>query len=509
MVILGDVTMSENPNERHPHRSMDGPVRRVRIAPIAPLNQPEPPEISEPAAEATLPMAKPEPIFEYHKPKKKRRHFVRWAVIAIVLATAIAGGWIGSSVLLAAHHIIAKAGVGAPALKGKVTLAQLKGEGDGRINILVMGIGGAGHDGSNLSDTMMVWSIDPQTKDIAMLSIPRDLYVKIPGHGYGKINAANAYGGPSLSEQVVQTVIGVPIHYYAVLDFSGFKQAVNVVGGVDVTAAKTLSDPLYPCDDGTRNAYKYCPIYFTAGLHHMDGTLALEYARSRETTSDFDRAARQQVVLVALRAKAMELSTLSNPIKLVGLINAVGSHLKTDLQVSDMQKLAGILKDVDPTKITQKVLDAGKPDSLLNDGTNLIPGAGSIELPKAGNFNYTLVQALVKNIFVDHYIVNENAKIEVDNGSGVTGLATTIVTALQAAHYNVLPPTNAGTTYTQTVIYDYTGGKKPYTINYLAHRFGVTAQQAAAPSPAPGIIAPDVRIILGSDSNSNSVGFTN
>src|SRR5207244_10638311 len=123
---------------------------------------------------------------------------------------------------------------GAPALaKAVLDPTQLKGEGNGRVNILLLGVGGAGHDGPNLSDTIMVVSIDPKTKDVAMLSIPRDLYVKIPGHGYGKINAANVYGGPTLAARTVANVIGVPIHYYAVIDFSGFKQAVDSVGGGD------------------------------------------------------------------------------------------------------------------------------------------------------------------------------------------------------------------------------------------------------------------------------------
>src|SRR5664279_3282734 len=150
---------------------------------------------------------------------------------------------------MAGKHIIGKSSGGAPGLLGTVDLTKLKGEGDGRVNILVMGIGGAGHDGPNLSDTMMVMSLDPKTKDVAMLSIPRDLYVKIPGHGSGKINAANAYGGPALAEQVVENVIGVPIHYYAVMDFSGFKQAVDAVGGVDINVAAPLYDPEFPCDN--------------------------------------------------------------------------------------------------------------------------------------------------------------------------------------------------------------------------------------------------------------------
>jgi LCP family protein required for cell wall assembly len=340
-----------------------------------------------------------------------------------------------------------------------------------------------------------------------MLSIPRDLYVNVQGNTYGKVNSANAVGGPQQAVKVVQKVIGVPIHYYILVDFSGFKQATDAVGGVDINVPAALYDPEFPCD----NDVGYCALKVAAGQQHMSGTQALRYARCRHGIcgGDFGRAARQQQVISALRTKAMQASTLTNPVKLTGLISALGSHVKTDMQLNEIKKLATIAKDIDTTKITNKVLDIGKPDSLLKDGSGLIAGAGSIELPIAGNFNYSDIQDFVKNIFVDHYITDENARVEVQNGSGIPGLAASVVTSLKAAHYNLLDPTNATGSYTQTVLYDYTNGKKPYTINYLEKRFGVKAQKMPAPSPqaspaastssASASLTPEIRIILGSD----------
>jgi len=421
----------------------------------------------------------------------------------------LVGAWFGFTALNAARNIISKSHGGAPALAGILDPAQLKGEGDGRINVLVLGVGGAGHDGPDLSDTIMVLSIDPRTKDAAMLSVPRDLYVKIPAVGkysthYSKINEANSDGGPTEAEKVVENVLGVPIHYYVLIDFSGFKQAIDAVGGIDVNVPHALVDNRYPCDDGTKLAGGYCPIYFKAGEQHMTGTQALKYARSRETTSDFDRAARQQLIIGALKNKAMQLSTLTNPIKLTELINAVGSHVKTDFQPNEITKMASIVKDIDPAKVTNKVLDAGGPTSLLVGGTDIIPSAGYIEVPRAGNFIYGDIQDFVKNIFVDHYITDENARVEVQNGSGLSGIAAQVVKSLKAAHYNVSDPLNATSRYSKTVIYDYTNGKKPYTINYLEKRFGVKAQRATSPTPATDALGdtlpvPDIRIILGSD----------
>lgn len=471
-------------------RQFDGPMRRPRPT-------------ASPAVQRAAPIAEPliiaQPI-EPYKRRSNRRRRLRRALLVIFLVILTAGGYVGAKALLATRQIISSSHGTAPGLASStVSISQLKGEGSGRVNILLLGIGGPGHDGPNLSDTMMVMSIDPKTKDVAMLSIPRDMYVRIPGFGTGKINGANSDGGPMLAEKVVSTVIGVPIHYYIQVDFSGFKQAVDAVGGVDINVTKTLSDYLYPCDDTGPYKFKYCPIYFKAGMHHFNGTQALEFARSRETTSDFDRAARQQQVLVAVRKKALDLSTLTNPIKLGALIDALGSHVKTDMQLSDIKKLAEIAKDVDPSKITQKVLSTA-PDSVLVENGPYVPsGFGYVEVPAAGTFNYTAIKDLVKSLFVDHYITGENALIQIQNGSGVAGLATTVSNSLKSAHYNVGVPVNADQEYTKTVIYDYTDGKKPYTINYLEQRFGVKAQKVKAAVSADGTTAPDIRIIIGSD----------
>ncbi len=515
-------------NKGSGHRSLDGPKRPrppMKIPPISggpaqsvPAAEAGPAPVPAPAAdEPAISEVNPEfayqdaPIFVYKKPVHKRvrggwfkaARAIALGLLVLVLAT---GGWFGYKALSAARNIISKSHGGAPALAGLLDVTKLKGEGDGRVNILILGIGGQGHEAPNLTDTIMVISIDPKTKDAAMLSIPRDLYVKIPASAktrtqYGKINAANAYGGPELAAQTVSNVIGVPIHYYVLIDFSGFRQAVDAVGGVDINVPTAIYDPQYPCDNERGG---YCPFKIAAGPQHMNGTVALRYARSRKSTSDFDRAARQQLVIAAVRQKALQLSTLTNPVKLTQLIDAVGSHVKTDIQPAEIKKIAALAKDIDPAKTPQKVLDTDSKDALLVGGTNIIDGAGYIEVPKLGNFNYSDIQDMVKNIFADHYLIDENALIEVQNGSGLPGIAARVVQSLQAAHYNVGAPVNAADRYTKTVLYDYTGGKKPYTINYLEQRFKVKAQRATAPAPvvdANGqpVPAPQIRIILGSD----------
>jgi len=533
--------MNDNPTPGR--RQLDGPVRRVISQPDAPEPvTPEPPayqpeSIDEPKLQGFVPrpiadlkIEPIEPIYVYRKPK--RHGFKKKLLFIPVLLVVIVVGWFGYKAVQAAHRIIGQAGSGAPALAGAIDPTKLKGEGDGRVNILVLGVGGAGHDGPDLSDTMMVWSIDPKTKDVAMLSVPRDLYVKIPASvknraQSGKINSANALGGPNVAAKVVENVIGVPIHYYVVVDFSGFKQAVDAVGGVDIDVKQALFDKTYPCETGN----KYRPYSQPAGHIHMTGIQALRYARCRHNDAgigncgnDYGRASRQQEVIAALRVKALSLGTLTNPIKLNGLINAIGEHVKTDLQFGELKKLAAMAKDINPAKIVNKVLDDA-PDSFLVGGINILPEAGYIYVPKAGvslanYFDYSDIQDFVKNIFVDHYITDENARLEIQNGSGIIGLASRITQSLKSAHYNVMSPANAPSIISQTVIYDYTNGKKPYTINYLEKRFGVKAIKAILPqtvSPSPmasstsstsaspaAVVSPEIRIILGSNYQSTS-----
>lgn len=489
-------------------RSLDGPVRRVRATPA-----PEPVNPSSAPPLAPIAPAAFGAVFEYRRPYRKparlRGGMWRYARLSAIFVLVVAvglGGWFGFKGLTAMKNIVSRSTGGAPALAGVVDPTKLKGEGDGRINVLVLGVGGQGHEAPMLSDTMLVLSIDPRTKDAAMLSIPRDLYVKIPATGrygaqYGKINSANVYGGPELASQVVSTVIGVPVHYYVQVDFSGFRQAIDAVGGIDLNVPTAINDPSYPCDNERGG---FCPFQIAAGAQHLNGTVALRYARSRKTTSDFDRATRQQLVIAALRQKALQASTLTNPVKLTGLIDAVGTHVKTDMQPAEIQKMASLAKDIDSSKMVQKVIDTSADGLLVDSGPNVPTGRGYVSVPKAGTFDYSDIQDFVKNIFIDHYITDENARIEIQNGTGVTGLAGRVVQSLKSAHYNMLEPTNAPAPVAQTVIYDYTGGKKPYTINYLERRFGVHAQRVAAPEASvdasgattPG---PEIRIILGSN----------
>ncbi len=373
---------------------------------------------------------------------------------------------------------------------------QLKGESSGRINILLLGVGDAGHSGENLSDTIMVISYDVKTKQAAMISVPRDLYVKIDSYGSAKINAAHAYGeyykysggGPALAEKTISEVLGIPIHYFARVDFTGLKEIVNAVGGIDVNVTEDLYDPLYPSDDGLGND----ALYIKKGQQHMSGDTALRYARSRETTSDFDRARRQQIVLTAIKTKVMSVDTYLNPQKISDIASTLGKHLKTDFSVGEIPRGIEIFKGVDTAKIKNKVFD-NSVDGLLIDDSG---AAGYILIPRAGIYNYTKMQAVVKNIFEDNSVQTENAKLSVQNGTTTSGLANKAATSLTASGYNVVDISTAdAATYSQTTIVDYSGGAKKSTIAALEKLFSAKTIKGTGTTTSGA----DLEVIIGAN----------
>ncbi|MFH0927967.1 MAG: LCP family protein, partial [bacterium] len=182
-----------------------------------------------------------------------------------------------------------------------------KSDNTGRTNILLLGVGGYGHEGPQLSDTILLVSLDREDKKVGIISIPRDLSVEIPGYGERKINSANAYGeekgqgeGPKLAAQVAESVFGMPVHYYVRVDFNAFQSIIDQIGGVDINVDRAFTDSQYPTND-----YGVETISFNAGWQHMDGQTALKYSRSRHGTggegSDFARSARQQKILNAVK----------------------------------------------------------------------------------------------------------------------------------------------------------------------------------------------------------------
>lgn len=348
----------------------------------------------------------------------------------------------------------------------------LTGEADDRVNILLLGMGGAGHEGAYLADTIILASLKPSTHQVAMLSIPRDLAVDIPDNGTRKINAANAIGrdadypggGERLTAEIVGQLTNLPIQYVARIDFRGFEKLINDVGGVEVTVERSFTDREYP----TTN-FGYQTVSFTTGPQRMNGATALKYVRSRHGNngegSDFARARRQQKVLAALKGKLFSLSLLTSPTRLASVLGTFGDHARTDLEIWEMLRLTTLLREASDDVLT-KVLDT-TPEGLLSAATG-IDGAALL-VPRSGD--YREVQALAQNIFSLPDILRERPTIAVD-ATRDRRLGDAISTNLAAYDATVIRLTTTVPASSQTVVYDLSGGAKPFT-----HRALVDAYQ--------------------------------
>lgn len=435
------------------------------------------------------------------------------AVFALVLLT---GGFLAAKGYLKVHKVF-KGGGTAAALQADVKPELLKGEGDGRINILLLGKGGGNHDGPDLTDTILVASIDPVNKNASLVSLPRDLWVTPGGGSAGKINAvyANAKyhalylnaqdkggaekAGIKAIEDMTTQVLGIPINYYMMVDFQAFKQAVDAVGGVDLVVPENLAVSEHLWDETTgKNYYLNVP----AGPQHFDGTRALFFSRSRHTSArgDFDRTERQRIFIEALSQKILSAGTYTNPVKISQLMSAFGDHISTDFSVKDALRLMNIAKGIGSDKVISVGL-ADPPNVLVRTDT---VGSASVVRPMAGFGDYSQIQSYIRNTLKDPYISKENAGILILNGTATGGLATTKSDQLKSYGYNVLAIGDAPTeTYTTTAIVDMTNGKKPFTKNYLEKRFGVKAT-TKLPDATIQTQSADFVIILGQDETANS-----
>ena len=276
----------------------------------------------------------------------------------------------------------------------------LDGQRRDRINVLVLGQGGIGHDGPFLTDTIIVASIKPSTGEVAFTSVPRDLLVKIPGHGERKINHANAFGeadasgtGPELSKKVVEKTFDIDIDYYIRIDFKAFEEVIDDVGGVRVNVERSFVDAEYPAPNEA-----YQTVSFEKGPTTMDGETALTFVRSRHGNngegSDFARSKRQQKVILALKEKILSFQTLANPVRLKNIVETLGNHVVTDMEFSDMLALMKLARELDTSNIITLTLD-NSIDGLLKNGTSSL-GAFILE-PVSGNFHD--INKKIKDIF--------------------------------------------------------------------------------------------------------------
>ena len=374
-----------------------------------------------------------------------------------------------------------------------VTPTLVPWDGTERVTVLLMGLDyrdWANEVGPSRSDTMILVTMDPLTKTAGVLSVPRDLWAAIPGVGHAKINTAHAYGGPSLAVQTVELVIGVPIHYYAVIDFDAFIRFIDELGGVKLDIPERIKiDPLG--DNNTR--------YLQPGVQTLPGELALAYARNRSHgDGDFDRARRQQQVIMGIRDRILNLELLPMLIsKAPTLYNELASGITTNLQLDEVLRLAALAVQIPRESIRQGVIDTNyvaygwSPDKL----SILVPYPDRIRVLRDEIFDTAGSLAPLAPGNELERLAMESARIAVWNGSDDPSLTQRTVNYLRAQGADVVETKELDERYPNTVLVDHVG--RPYSMHYLANLLGVQTRQIEFNYDNTSPV--DVVVVLGDD----------
>lgn len=465
-------------------------------------------------------------------PKTKKRRVIKWVLIVLLLAIIGAGVYLGFKVLNASGNVF----------KGNIfDLVQsepLKQDESGRTNILIVGTSedDPGHDGATLTDSIMIMSVDQTKKDVYMMSVPRDLYVKYGvacNAGYaGKIN--EYYGcikeGESLDEQreaLTQTgdfigeIFGLDVQYSVNVNYTVMRELVNAVGGITVTIESR--DPRgqmdsnfdWKCGVGDRKVsraevLRRCPpsghfIDFSNGPVELDAERALYLAQARGSAaptygfeeSNFDREKNQQKIIKAIREKAVSAGTLSDIGKVTGIIDALGGNLRTTFETKEIRTLVDLMRDIQNENIHSLSLVDGEPP-LMTTGN---AGGASIVQPAAGLYDYSAIRAFLKKELTSDPVLKEQAMIEVLNGSETAGIAQTEANLLTEKNFNVTNIGNApGGTYADIEIY-VIGTNAPATKAKLEELYGVSAKVTKPPVPVAA--ETDFVVIFGKSRSSN------
>ena len=375
-------------------------------------------------------------------------------------------------------------------------------DGESRVSLLVMGLDyrdWENGEGAPRTDTMILLSLDPTSRTAGMLSIPRDLWVNIPGYEPAKINQAYRDGelfdadggGPGLAMQTVEELLGMEIDYYAVVDFYAFEQFIDELGGVKVDVPEEIVvDPL-----GDNNTKTLQP-----GVQTLPGYLALAYARARNTIgSDFDRAARQQQVIMGIRDRILSKEMLTTLIERApALYKTLSAGVRTNLTLLQVVRLAWLAPQIPQESIKQGIIG---PDQVAFatsfDGQEILqPLPEEIRLLRDEIFTTSgPVSPASTETDPQELIAAENAYISILNGTLNPGLASETTAYLKSSGITQVESGNAEALYSQTTLIDYTGN--PHTVQYLVdllaispdnvyHRYDVSSQA-------------DIVVLLGED----------
>lgn len=442
---------------------------------------------------------KKEKADSFAAPRHKKKHRVRRIIIGLLALVLLVFG------ARFFRDIARLTGNNNPlSVLGALRDAPLKSD-EGRVNILVAGNSAddLGHNGGELTDSIMVMSVDTKKKTAMMLSVPRDMWVQLPAGGHGKINSVYPDSGMKGLTNVIEDELGLPIHYNVLVNYSAFRDLVDAVGGITITIKSEDPRGIYDPNLDYTSARCCALAKYPNGPVKLNGKQALNLARARGDgggygfpQGDFDRTQHQRQMLLAIKQRASSPSVIANPVAISNLVSAVGSNARTDLSLPEMQTLFKVMKEIDDGKI-----DSYNVNTLKGPGTTMLanytaPGGQSALIPAAGIDDYTEIAAQIKKTFTSSPVAKEAAEIVVLNGTDLVGLAKLESNKLDEKGMNTLLRAN-GTATAKTVIVDNTKGAKPNTIAYLNKRYNtVVSTDTQLSSGYPNA---DIIILLGND----------
>ncbi|MFO0970857.1 MAG: LCP family protein [Candidatus Saccharimonadales bacterium] len=461
-----------------------GEMRRSRRQ-LAEGAEPKKPHFWQIFKKRRIRKGKPEP--------SRRKKILRRLLFAVVLLGALVGGFLGWKVLKNATKVFNGS------ILGILDSTKLKGEDEGRVNILLAGTSedDPGHDGAKLTDSIMVVSLDTKNNSAFMISIPRDLWVNYQTRGcsvgyQGKINAAYtcgeqiafnedgyAAGGIGLLEKIVEDSFGLDIHYYAKINYTAFRDAVDAVNGIDINLQTDSPNGILDRIFDWECKYRCYKVKYPNGQLHLNGEQALDLARARGdftgyptygTGNDFGRTERQRQMLLALKDKALNIGILSNPAKLGSLLDAAGNNVTTDFKTNELRRLYEVGKKIDSKNI-QSI-------GLTDDDVNLVQTFNSADgqsavRPVAGVTDFSQIKNYINKLISTDPVTREGATVVILNASGTVGLAQTQADQLAEKGLNVEDVGNAAPRDSTTIFSKSTN--KNSTKKYLEKYFGAIA----------------------------------
>lgn len=381
-------------------------------------------------------------------------------------------------------------------------------DGVGRVTVLLMGLDYRDWKGggkNSRSDTMMLLTLDPLERTAGVLSIPRDMWVSIPGFEYGKINTAHylgdAYkypgGGAGLAVKTVENFLGIPINYYARVDFSAFVNFIDEIGGVKIDVPEPITIDLLGSGWNTKKKLQ-------SGVQVLPGEWALAYARNRYTEGgDFDRARRQQQVVLAIRDRILSFDMLPVLVeKAPRLYSELSEGIHTNLNLDEVIKLAVLASRIPADNIQGEVIgkefvEFGRsPDNL----SILIPHIDKIHLVRNKLFGSSGALSAQTPGDSRERMVAEEARIIIRNGTYVENLASRTADYLRSQGVNVVEVSETGGQSTLTNVTDYTG--KPFTLRFIVDLMEISSIRVYSSYGTSG--GGDIEIVLGNDWSANN-----